>query len=72
MKALCLMVRKLCFPDVGQRSRSCAQHVWYHRKGLVIMNTHATYESPIFKGKKVISKPKNAPDGQTYDGQSDP
>ena len=48
------------FPNVGQRSRSRsrAQNLWYRRKGVVIRNTYAKYESPTFEGKKVISKPK--------------
>ena len=48
------------FPNVGQRSRSRSrnQNLWYHWKGLVIRYTHAKYESPISKGKKVISKQK--------------
>ena len=69
MKALPLKVKKLeanqkCdrrnFPNVGQRSRSRsrAQNLWYHRKGVVIRNKNAKYESPTSKGKKVISKPK--------------
>ena len=46
MKALCLMVGKLCaelkfFSNVGQRSRSMSrdQNLWYYQKGLVIRNT---------------------------------
>ena len=36
------------FPNIGQRSRSRshAQNLWYHRKSVVIRNTHAKYESP--------------------------
>ena len=47
-------------PNVGQRSRSRsrAKNLWYHRKGVVIRNTHAKYESPTSDGKKVISKRK--------------
>ena len=49
MKSLCVMVRKYVqsenFPNVGQRSqsKSRAQHLWYHRKGVVIRNTNAKY-----------------------------
>ena len=65
------MVRKYVqsenFPNVGQRSwsRSCAQNLWYHQKGVVIRNTHAKYESPTSEGKKVISKTESVTDGQT-------
>ena len=64
MKSVCVMVRKYVqsenFPNVGQRSRSRsrAQNLWYHRKGVVIRNTHTKYESPGSEGEKVISKPK--------------
>ena len=63
MKAVCRMVKNvpsLSFPNVGQmsRSRSSAQTLWYHRKGLVIRNKLANYESPIPYGKKAISKQK--------------
>ena len=34
------------------------RNLWYHRKGVVIRNTHAKYESPTSEGEKVISKPK--------------
>ena len=49
-------VQSFSFLNVGQRSRD--QNLWYHRKGLVIRNTLAKYESPISEGKKVIGKPK--------------
>ena len=39
-------------------SRSSAQTLWYYRKGLVIRNKLANYESPISCGKKAISKQK--------------
>ena len=58
MKALTLKVKKIIrkpkmwqtsFPNEGQRSRSRsrAQNLWYHWKGLVKRNTNAKYKSPI-------------------------
>ena len=32
--------------------------IWYHVKGLVIMNTHVQYKSPISSGLKVMAKVK--------------
>ena len=48
------------FSKVGQRSRSRShgQKSWYRWKGLVIRITHAKYERPIFKGKKVMANVK--------------
>ena len=39
-------------------SRSQGQKLWYHVKGLVTMNTHVQYESPISSGLKVMAKVK--------------
>ena len=39
-------------------SRSRGQKLWYHVKGLVTMNTHVQYESPMSSGKKVMAKVK--------------
>ena len=54
MKAMPLSTKELWpmlkfFSKVGQRSqsRSHVQSLWYDRKGQVIRNTHAKYESPI-------------------------
>ena len=63
MKVLCLMVRKLCaaklkFSKCRSKVTVMWSKLWYHKKGLVIRNTHAKYESPISKGKKVIGKQK--------------
>ena len=64
MKALSLRIKKLWlmtkFLEVDQRSRSRlhVQNLLYRRKGLVIMNTHAKYESPISKDKKVMTNLK--------------
>ena len=63
------------FSKVGQRSRSRShvQNSWYCWKGLVIRITHAKYERPISKGKKVMANVKffdGKTDGQK-DGQSD-
>ena len=79
MKALSLIIQRLWpmlkfFSKVGQRSRSKRSHVqnlWYRWKGLVIRITHAKYERPISKGKKVIANIKvfwrtdRRTDGQT-------
>ena len=48
------------FSDVGQRSRSwsCDQNVKSHRKSLVIKNTPAQYEIPMYNGKKVKCRVK--------------
>ena len=48
------------FSKVGQRSRSRShgQNSWYRWKGLVIRITHAKYERPILKGKKVMANVK--------------
>ena len=50
----------LSFSKVRQtsRSRSPGQKLWYHVKGLVTMNTHVQYESPISSSKKVMAKVK--------------
>ena len=67
MKALRLMVIKLCAELKFSKCRSkvtvkvTRQNICYHRKGLVIRNTHAKYESPDRQA-----------DGQTDDGLSDP
>ena len=65
MKDLSLIIKKLWpmlkfFSKVGQRSRSRShvQNLWYHWKGLVIRITHAKYERPISKGKKVMANVK--------------
>ena len=48
------------FQKVGQRSRSRSQvqNLWYRWKGLVLRITHAKYESPISKSKKVMANVK--------------
>ena len=43
------------FSKEGQTSRSRGQKLRYHAKGLVTMNTHVQYESPITSDKKVIT-----------------
>ena len=62
MKALCLMVRKLCaelsFSNVGQRTRLGSRAQNFYRKGLVNKKTPAQYESHMSNGKKVISEQK--------------
>ena len=54
------MVRNLCadLKFSKWRSRSRDQNLWYYQKGLVIRNTHAKYESPMFNGKKVMCRVK--------------
>ena len=56
-----VMYRVKVFSNVGQRSRSrsCDQNLKFHRKVLVIRNTHAKYESPMTNGKKVIGRVKD-------------
>ena len=54
------MAKVKVFFKEGQtsRSRSQGQKLWYHMKGLVTVNTHAQYESPIPSGLKVMAKVK--------------
>ena len=40
------------------QSRSLAQNLYYHQKGLVIKNTHAKYESPMSFGLNVCAELK--------------
>ena len=40
------------------RSKATVKVLLYCRKGIVIMNTHAKYESPISKDKKVMTNLK--------------
>ena len=61
------------FSKVGQRSRS-RSHVhnsWYRWNGLVIRNTHAKYERPISKGKKVIANVKVFLTDRRTEGRTD-
>ena len=54
------MANDKVFLEIDKRSRlrSHVQNLLYHRKGLVIMNTHAKYESSISKDKKVMTNLK--------------
>ena len=64
MKALSLLVRKLCprliFSEGGQtsRSRSRGQKLLYRVEDLITRNTYVQYESSISSGKKVMAKGK--------------
>ena len=40
------------------RSRSHVQNPWYHREGIVMMNTYAKYEPLISYSKKVMTNIK--------------
>ena len=62
MIALSLTVKKiwamLKFFESRSMSRSRSRARNYHRKGLVIRNTHAKYESPMSYFKKVMCRVK--------------
>ena len=57
MKDLPFSVNELCPIIKFFKSRSKVTF-WYHRKGLVIRNTHAKYENLISKDKKVMAPVK--------------
>ena len=60
IKALSLLGRRLWsrLKFFKSRSRSRGQKFWHHVKGLVTMNTHVQYQSPITSEKKGLAKIK--------------